>query len=220
LDTSDSSMSYLFTPLITRGGDNATASGVIVLAVNVTQENKRHKIELLNELAKVISAHLRLAQLQLSRVTVQKKIDQLMEERKGLQRTALICTSATGIITHFSESASKMLGYNPKDMVGSQTSILDIHLPAEIEERSRQLSKKMRRKISGFQVFTAHATRGEIETTQWKYVKSDGHQIALHCCVEPLVDSGYAAVGFAFTLQQTPHLPEESKQWAVRVPDQ
>lgn len=210
VDSSDTSLSFLFTPIVTHDSENATASGLVVLGVSVTQENKRNKIELMNELAKVIASHLRLAQLQLSRFSVQKKIDQLMEERKGLQRTALICTSATGTITHFSDAASRLLGYLPKNMVGTQTNIMDIHLPEELEEKAKHLSKKMRRKISGFQVLTVHALKGEIETSQWKYIKSDSTFLALHCCVEPLIDNGQAVVGFAFTLQPLPHFPEDT----------
>jgi len=203
VDTSVSNFSFMFAPVVAEEESvNPNGIGVIVLGLRIEQEEKTYWMDFLDNVVKVIAVHLRNIQLELHQATLWKKIDTMNQEKKVYSGNGTICTTPNGIITHFSAAASQLLGYAPNEMVGTHTSVLKLHMLTEVDDRARQLELELRRKIAGFQVFTAIPLMGRIETRRWSYLRKDGSTIFLEVSTEPLLDNNLSVVGFIFSLKE------------------
>lgn len=129
---------------------------------------------------------------------------------------SVIATTPDGLITLFNCGAQRLLGYTAEEMVGIQTPAL-IHLSDEVEQRGRELSQRVGREISGFEVFVHLARQGEPETRQWTYVHKDGTQRRVNLTVSAIFDRQGLLSGFLGTasdiseLQSTTRALQESE---------
>ncbi|WP_249187018.1 PAS domain S-box protein [Pseudomonas sp. KB-10] len=129
---------------------------------------------------------------------------------------SVIATTPDGLITLFNCGAQRLLGYTAEEMVGIQTPAL-IHLSDEVEQRGRELSQRVGREISGFEVFVHLARQGEPETRQWTYVHKDGTQRRVNLTVSAIFDRQRTLSGFLGTasdlseLQSTTRALQESE---------
>jgi len=129
---------------------------------------------------------------------------------------SVIATTPDGLITLFNRGAQSLLGYTAEEMVGIQTPAL-IHLSDEVEQRGRELSQRVGREISGFEVFVHLARQGEPETRQWTYVHKDGTQRRVNLTVSAIFDRQRTLSGFLGTasdiseLQSTTRALQESE---------
>ncbi len=129
---------------------------------------------------------------------------------------SVIATTPDGLITLFNRGAQRLLGYTAEEMVGIQTPAL-IHLSDEVEQRGRELSQRLGREISGFEVFVHLARQGEPETRQWTYVHKDGTQRRVNLTVSAIFDRQGLLSGFLGTasdisaLQSTTRALQESE---------
>jgi PAS domain S-box-containing protein len=110
-------------------------------------------------------------------------------------QVSIIATDSRGIITVFNSGAEKLYGYSSLEMVSKQTPHV-LHLEREIEARKAELSRKLGRPVSGFDVFVETARLGQEEDQEWTYVRKDGTQFTGILAVTPLRDSAGKASGF------------------------
>ncbi len=110
-------------------------------------------------------------------------------------RFSIIATDRQGTITLFNRGAELMLGYDAAEMIGVLTPAV-LHLPAEVEARSAELSRALGRPIKGFNVFIEHAELAGFETREWTYRHKDGHCIPVALTVTALRDQRNQITGY------------------------
>ncbi len=136
-------------------------------------------------------------------ITQEKRGDKaLREARAQLQGVisaasdfSIIATDLNGVIMLFSVGSERMLGYRAEEMVGIHSPAA-LHLPAEVEARSRELSAELGRPVTGFDIFVLKARQGETEIREWTYVRKDGSTLPVKLVVSPIRDSRGSITGF------------------------
>ncbi|MDA8243753.1 MAG: PAS domain S-box protein [Elusimicrobia bacterium] len=108
---------------------------------------------------------------------------------------SIIATDLKGTIILFSAGAERMLGYTAVETVGKATPEL-IHLPEEISARGEELSAKLGRRVTGFDVFVDAARTGGHEIREWTYVRKDGSRLPVDLMVTGLKDHAGELTGF------------------------
>jgi PAS domain S-box-containing protein len=132
---------------------------------------------------------------------------------------SIIATDTNGMIQMFNCGAERMLGYRADEMIGKQTAAI-IHTPAEIEQRSRELTLERGQSIVGFQVFVAKAMQSGQETREWTYVRKDQSTLIVSLVVTLIRNaqdeiSGYLGIAEDITQRkQTEQAMREAKEAA------
>lgn len=121
---------------------------------------------------------------------------QLSSVLDSATQVSIIATDLDGMIRTFNVGAERMLGYRAEDMIGQATPER-IHLAAEVQQRSRDLSLKLGRSVSGFEVFVAEAAgqQGHAER-EWTYVRKDGSQLVVNLIVTGVRDADARLIGY------------------------
>lgn len=120
--------------------------------------------------------------------------DRLQAVLDAAVEVAIIATDHQGRILLFSRGAELMLGYREDAMLGKTPALL--HLPSEINERSRELSEQLGLPISGFETFVAMARREGIESRDWTLVRQDGSVLQAAMSVSMVSARNGVALGF------------------------
>lgn len=110
-------------------------------------------------------------------------------------RFSVIATDTTGMVTTFNKGAEELLGYSAEELLGKH-SLNILHLPAEVEQRSRQLSELYGRPIHGFAVFVEQAKQGGYDEREWTYRRKDGSHLTVSVTVTALRNENGSIVGF------------------------
>ncbi len=119
-------------------------------------------------------------------------------QRAVLDGTAysIVGTTVDGTIQVFNAGAEKMLGFRRDEMVG-QCTLAAIHVLAEMETRSAELSLELGRSVEpGFGALVAHARLGTTEEREWTYVRKDGSHFPVVVNVTALRDQQDKITGF------------------------
>jgi len=112
------------------------------------------------------------AALRASEAALTQTSDRLQAVLDAAVEVAIIATDLQGCVILFNHGAELMLGYSEAQMLGQRPVML--HLPAEIEQRARELSETLGRPAEMSEVFTLVPTRSGSETRLWTYLRSDG----------------------------------------------
>ena len=118
---------------------------------------------------------------------------------------ALIACDNDGKMTLFNKAATDLLGYPADQMIGKSPGIF--HLPEEMALWAEALSARFNEKIPvGFEVFTARARRGIVETDTWTCVRIDGSFVPVKLTYSVLKTedgriSGYMALAYDISKQ-------------------
>ena len=138
-------------------------------------------------------------------ITAQKIAEEQLEENNSKMKAlfeastqvALIEIDISGVIKTFNTGAENLLGYSKEEMIDTETLSI-IHLPSEIEARSREIKEKNNVIAKGFEVFTFGANKSEFDTREWTYVKKDGTQFPVQLTVTSVkqdnVVTGYLGI--------------------------
>ncbi|WHZ17600.1 MAG: diguanylate cyclase/phosphodiesterase (GGDEF & EAL domains) with PAS/PAC sensor(s) [Nitrospira sp.] len=110
-------------------------------------------------------------------------------------RFSVIATDTTGMMTTFNKGAEELLGYSAEELLGKH-SLNILHLPAEVEQRSRQLTELYGRPVHGFAVFVEHAKQGGYDEREWTYRRKDGSHLTVSVTVTALRNENGGIVGF------------------------
>lgn len=105
---------------------------------------------------------------------------------------AIIVTDAAGVIRVFNAGAEDMLGYRAEELLGRATPEI-LHLPAEMDERAGELSRRLGRPVSGFGVFAALAGAagpGGCDRREWTLVRKDGRRIVAELGITGVYEAG------------------------------
>jgi PAS domain S-box-containing protein len=119
----------------------------------------------------------------------------LVSVLESATHVSIIATDLEGLITVFNTGSEKMLGYQAEEIIGKKTPEI-IHLKSEVEARGRELSKELRTKVSGFDVFVAKARKGDYDEREWTYIRKDGSHITVSLIVTAMHDEKGNITGF------------------------
>ena len=122
----------------------------------------------------------KMAEQQLAAANAQRKA--VLDAATGV---SIIATDAEGIITVFNSGAERMLRYRASEVIGWQ-SVIDLHLPAELEEHGNRLQSEFGQRLSGFDILAHRADREGFEEREWTYVRKDGTAITVLLSVTAL----------------------------------
>lgn len=136
-------------------------------------------------------------------ISERKAAERLLHKTLALQDAilrgaghAIISTDMAGTILTFNPAATRMLGYQPDELIGKSTPAL-LHEPEEIERRAGELSVELGRPVApGFEVFVAHALADEVEEREWTYIRKDGSRLPVQLVVSALRDAQGLPTGF------------------------
>ena len=180
---------YAGAPLTTPGGQNI---GTLCVIDRVKRQLTREQSDALARLG-----HQVITQLEF-RLTNRRLVEQASFQQTLLDSvpSAIISSTAEGVITHFNPSAERMLGWTREEMIGRLTSAV-FHDPAEVAARAVELSRELGRDIPpGFEVFVSKVRAGAMETREWTYVRKDGSRFPVLLSLSSLRDPAGNITGF------------------------
>jgi PAS domain S-box-containing protein len=105
--------------------------------------------------------------------------------------TAIIGADAAGTITLFNRGATNLLGYQPKDVVGTLNWV-QLHEPEEVASRARELDLPPG---PGVLVHGLDAA-GLSETRDWTWVTRDGNRLVVDLTISPIVEQDGLVNGY------------------------
>jgi PAS domain S-box-containing protein len=108
----------------------------------------------------------------------------------------IISTRPDGVIQTLNAGALKELGYKADEVIGKATPAL-IHDPEEVTRRAKELSIELGRPIEpGFEVFVAKARLGQVDESEWTYIRKNGSRFTVLLSVTALWDEQGNITGF------------------------
>ncbi len=113
----------------------------------------------------------------------------------GATHVSIIATNTEGMITTFNTGAETLLGYSAAEMIGEQP-LTVLHVPEQIDQRAKELSKSYARPIRGFEVLIENAQHGGFDEREWTYVRKDGARLIVLLTVTALRNSDGTMTGF------------------------
>jgi PAS domain S-box-containing protein len=121
-------------------------------------------------------------------------------------QVSIIATDTNGIIRVFNAGAERMLQHHAHELVGVRTPAL-VHDPAEVLERSRELSREKGRLIEGFDVFVEDAREHPFDEREWTYIRKDGSKLDVNLVITAVrnansVIQGYLGIGTDITARK------------------
>ena len=109
---------------------------------------------------------------------------------------SIIATRVDGVICAFNATAERWLGYTASEMIGKLTPA-SFHDFDEVQQRAIALTEELGKPIAvGFEVFVAKAKLGQIEETEWTYIRKDGSRFPVMLSITALRDKGNRITGF------------------------
>ena len=128
---------------------------------------------------------------------------------------AIFSTDSAGKVLTFNRTAERMLGYRAEEVAGTVL-IPRLHDPAELAERSLQLSRESGTLLEpGFETLVHLARTGPSEERDWTYIRSNGTRFPVRLSVAALRDPAGVLIGFLFIAADT----TERREAALRLQD-
>ena len=114
---------------------------------------------------------------------------------RAATEVSIIAADLDGVIQVFNRGAERMLGYWADDVIGHKTP-LDFHLPAEVEERGRQIQAATGRTLTGFDILAWRPAQDGFDAREWTWVRKDGSHVPVGLVVTAMRDDNGVLVGF------------------------
>ncbi|RED91775.1 PAS domain S-box protein [Marinoscillum furvescens] len=124
-----------------------------------------------------------------------RKNEELSAIFKSSNQVAIVSCDTHGVIRHFSQGASVMLGYDAEDMIDRE-SILFFHDPVELAKRSIALSTELNREVTGIEGVVAKARLRSYDSREWTYVHRNGQQFPVQLVVSAIKNSEGVVKGY------------------------
>jgi len=138
-------------------------------------------------------------------ITERKQVEESLAaanaQRKAVLDAAtgvsIIATDASGLITVFNTGAECLLGYSADDAI-ARLRLTDIHVPAQLDARARELSNAYHREVQGFEALVQEARVYQGDEREWTYMTRDGRTRNVSVSVTALHGTDDAINGFLF----------------------
>ncbi|HEV2620400.1 MAG TPA: EAL domain-containing protein, partial [Acidobacteriaceae bacterium] len=108
---------------------------------------------------------------------------------------SIIETDAAGTIQAMNAAAERLTGYKREDIVG-KASITALHDPVELSRSSPAAADQDEPQLSGFDLLTSKAARGETDEREWTYIREDGATLPVHVAINAVLGGDGTISGF------------------------
>ncbi|BBC25062.1 PAS domain S-box protein [Pseudanabaena sp. ABRG5-3] len=109
---------------------------------------------------------------------------------------SIIATTVDGVISVFNKTAENWLGYKASELVGKFTPER-FHDPEEIKQRAIALTEELGIPVdAGFEVFVAKTKLGQMEESEWTYIRKDGSRFPVKLSISTLRNEANEVTGF------------------------
>ncbi|TYQ25618.1 PAS domain S-box protein [Pseudanabaena sp. UWO310] len=130
---------------------------------------------------------------------------------------AIIATDLDGVIRAFNATAESWLGYTASEIIGNFTPEY-FHDPLEVQQRAIALTNELGYSISaGFEVFVAKVKLGEVEETEWTYIRKDREQFPVMLSISALQDDEGQISGFLLVASNISKRKQNEKQLQITL---
>jgi len=137
------------------------------------------------------------------KIAIRKSSKKKIQESLGLHQAILdsanysiIATTVEGVICAFNKTAEGWLGYSASEIVGKVTPE-GFHDREEVQQRAIALTAELGYPIAaGFEVFVAKAKLGQIEESEWTYIRKDGSRFTVMLSISTLRNQDDEVTGF------------------------
>lgn len=121
---------------------------------------------------------------------------QLRNVLDAATQVAIIATDLNGVITTFNIGAERMLGYDSAAVCGRLT-LQQLHLPAELQAHTRELTQRYGRAIDSSDAMLVEAVDepGQ-QARDWTFLRQDGSTLLVSMQVSAVVDEHDQWVGY------------------------
>ena len=121
---------------------------------------------------------------------------QLRNVLDAATQVAIIATDLNGVITTFNIGAQRMLGYDSATVCG-QLTLQQLHLPAELQAHTRELTQRYGRAIDSSDAMLVEAVDepGQ-QARDWTFLRQDGTTLLVSMQVSAVVDEHDQWVGY------------------------
>jgi PAS domain S-box-containing protein len=185
------------------GAPLVTADGLSIGTLCVIDRVPRHLTsEQRDALAALGRQVMRQLELRLS-ARREQQLNEELSRRAAFQQTlldnapsAIMSTTAEGILTSFNPSAEQLLLYTAAEVVGQRSSGV-FYDGAELTVRAQELTRELGREIEpGCEVLIAKPRQGVTETREWTYIRKDGSRVPVLLSVAAIRDKKGVVIGF------------------------
>ncbi|RXG15728.1 hypothetical protein DSM03_10239 [Leeuwenhoekiella aestuarii] len=107
----------------------------------------------------------------------------------------IVETDLNHVIRKFNKGAENLLGYTAEEVVGKKKPSL-FHKDDEVKNYAQNLEKQYGEKVDRHDVFTYKINRGELETSDWTYVRKDGSTFPVQLVVTAIKDDSGNTKGY------------------------
>jgi len=136
------------------------------------------------------------AQLRQRELQLRDAHGQLRNVLDAATQVAIIATDLNGVITTFNIGAQRMLGYDSATVCGHLT-LQQLHLPAELQAHTRELTQRYGRAIDSSDAMLVEAVDepGQ-QARDWTFLRQDGSTLQVSMQVSAVVDEHDQWVGY------------------------
>lgn len=136
------------------------------------------------------------AQLRQRELQLRDAHGQLRNVLDAATQVAIIATDLNGVITTFNIGAERMLGYDSATVCG-QLTLQQLHLPAELQAHTRELTQRYGRAIDSSDAMLVEAVDepGQ-QARDWTFLRQDGSKLLVSMQVSAVVDEHDQWVGY------------------------
>jgi len=126
---------------------------------------------------------------------LQKSLNELQCLMDATSQIAIIQTDLKGKVEKFNKGAENLLGYKEEE-IKYTFNATGFHDEEEIESRALTLSDKYNKNISGFEIFSYPAQRGDYNAREWTYIRKDGSRFTVQLIVTSITNHRGKITGF------------------------
>ena len=137
---------------------------------------------------------------------------------------SIIATDTQGTVVLFNRGAETLLGYGAGEVVGQRT-LLDFHLPEEIEARAAEVGAEVGHLVQPSDLFAEYIRQGLTAMREWTYRRKDGTLFPVSLSVTLLqggdgVLAGYLAVAMDITERKWAEQEAQRAKFAAEAANQ
>lgn len=114
---------------------------------------------------------------------------------QAASEVSIIATDAEGVIKLFNSGAEKMLGYAAGEVIHKSNPGL-FHLPAEVSQRSLELTEEYGYPIKGFEIFVKKVKEEGVDQRKWTFVRKDGTKVPVSLIITLINNAENEIEGF------------------------
>ncbi|HCW64793.1 MAG: PAS domain S-box protein [Leeuwenhoekiella sp.] len=126
---------------------------------------------------------------------LQESLNEMRVILDSTTQVIIVETDLDHVIKKFNKGAENLLGYEAEEVIGKQKPAI-FHKDQEVEDYALKLKEEYGEQVDKHDVFTYKINRGELETSDWTYVRKDGTTFPVQLVVTAIKDDEGKTTGY------------------------